>query len=88
MKMSGGRVSHKDADYMVRRGKKTIMPKKKGQKKITFQQGGLHASMGIKQGKKMTASQHAAARSGSKGTKAEKQELFFENVLSKGHKKV
>lgn len=64
--------------------KKTIMPSKPGQKKITFNQGGLHASTGTKPGKKISASKHAAAESGSLGPKAKKQEMFYENVLGGG----
>ncbi len=60
---------------------RTIEPKKKGQKEISFREGGLHASTGTASSKKIPASKHAAARSGKLGKKAEKQELFFENVL-------
>lgn len=67
--------------------KKTIMPQKKGQKKITFNEGGLHASTKTKPGQKIPASKHAAARSGSLGPKAKKQEMFFENVLHGGSSK-
>jgi hypothetical protein len=63
--------------------KKTIMPKKRGQKKITFQEGGLHKSTGTKPGQKISAAKHSAAKSGSLGAKARKQELFYENVLKK-----
>lgn len=58
-----------------------IKPKKPGQKTLKFREGGLHASTGTAAGKKIPASKHAAARSGKLGPKAEKQELFFENVL-------
>lgn len=58
------------------------MPKKKGQKPITFNQGGLHSSLGVKPGQKLTAAQHARAASGAAGPKAKKQEQFYENVLS------
>ena len=70
-------------------GMKTLKPTKKGQKPIKFKQGGLHASTGTKPGAKIPASKHAAAKSGSLGGKAQKQELFFENVLKggKGKKK-
>lgn len=60
---------------------KTIGPSKKGQKPITFKEGGLHASTGTKPGKKISASTHAKARSGKLGKKAQKQEMFYENVL-------
>jgi hypothetical protein len=64
---------------------KTINPQKKGQKKITFKEGGLHSSTGTKPGKKISASKHEAAKSGKLGKLAQKQELFYENVL-KGRK--
>lgn len=67
--------------------KKTITPKKKGQKKISFNEGGLHSSTGTKKGNKISAKQHAAAKSGKLGKKAQKQELFYENVLSHGKSK-
>ena len=66
---------------------RTIEPKKKGQHEIKFQEGGLHSSTGTASGKKIPASKHAAARSGKLGKKAEKQELFYENVLKKGKSK-
>lgn len=65
---------------------KVIKPKKKGQKPIKFKPGGLHASTKTKKNKKISAAKHRAARSGKLGKKAQKQELFFENVL-KGKKK-
>jgi len=61
--------------------KVTLKPKKKGQKPITFKKGGLHASTGTPQGKKIPASKRRAARSGKLGPKAKKQALFAENVL-------
>jgi len=60
---------------------RTIEPKEKGQKKISFREGGLHSSTGTPSGKKIPASKHAAARAGKLGKKAQKQELFYENVL-------
>ena len=53
---------------------------------LKFKSGGLHKSMGIKPGKKMTAAQHEKAAKSSNPLE-KKQETFFENVLSKGHKK-
>jgi hypothetical protein len=66
---------------------RTIEPKEKDQKPISFKEGGLHSSTGTKAGKKISAKSHAAARSGKLGKKAEKQELFYENVLKGGRKK-
>lgn len=60
---------------------KTIQPKKKGQKKISFHEGGLHASTGTASGQPISAAKHAEAASGKLGPKAKKQEMFYENVL-------
>lgn len=64
-------------------GRRTIQPTRKGQKRIVFEEGGLHASMGVKPGKKITAAQHAAAAKSS-NPRTRKQEQFYENVLKKG----
>ncbi len=56
--------------------------KKKGNKPaIKFHEGGLHASTGTSPDKKVSAAKHAAAKSGSLGPKAKKQEQFYENIL-------
>lgn len=60
----------------------TLKPKKKGQKKITFKKGGLHASTGTPQGKKISAKKMRSALSGKLGSKAEKQARFKKNVLT------
>lgn len=60
---------------------RTISPTKKGQKPIKFREGGLHASTGTPKGQKISAAKHSAARSGKLGPKAQKQEMFYENVL-------
>lgn len=60
---------------------KTIAPKMKGQKPITFHEGGLHASTHTKPGQKISLAKHAAAASGKLGPKAKKQEMFYRNVL-------
>ncbi len=60
---------------------RTIKPEKAGQKPISFKEGGLHSSTGTKSGKKISAKKHAEAKSGKLGKRAEKQELFYENVL-------
>lgn len=62
-------------------GMKTMKPTAPGQKPITFKEGGLHASAGVKPGQKIPAAKHAAAASGKLGPKAKKQEMFYENVL-------
>lgn len=79
VKKSGSTPGHKT-------GKVTLQPTKAGQKPITYKAGGLHSSTGTKPGKKISPSEHAAARSGKLGGKAQKQELFYENVLT-GRKK-
>lgn len=63
--------------------KRTIKPKKAGQKPITFNEGGLHASTGTPAGKKIPASKHAAAAAGKLGPKAKKQEMLYRDVLKK-----
>lgn len=61
--------------------KETIKPKKAGQKAISFTKGGLHASTGTPQGKKIPASKKAAALAGKYGQKAKRQAEFAKNVL-------
>jgi hypothetical protein len=58
-----------------------MVPTKKGQHKISFREGGLHASTGTPSSKAITPAKHALAKSGKLGPKAKKQELFYENVL-------
>lgn len=65
----------------------TIKPAKKGEKKITFEKGGLHESTNTPQGEKIPAKKRAAARAGKYGPKAEKQAQFADNVLTGGKKK-
>lgn len=55
-------------------------------KPLKFKKGGLHRSTGTPAGKKISASKHRAARSGAYGKKAQRQELFFENVLKGGRR--
>jgi len=64
-----------------RKGTRTIPAKKKGQKPITFKEGGLHASTGTAPGEEISESKHEAAAEGRLGPKAEKQEQFYRNVL-------
>lgn len=60
---------------------RTMAPTRRGQKPISFKEGGLHASTGTPAGKKISPAKHAEAREGKLGPKAAKQERFFENVL-------
>lgn len=64
--------------------KRTIKPKRKGQKKITFTPGGLHRSTGTPMGQKIPAGKMAAAMAGRYGPKAKKQAMFARNVLRRG----
>ncbi len=57
------------------------IPAKGSKPAITFQKGGEHASLGVPAGKKIPASKERAARAGKYGAKAQKQEMFRENVL-------
>jgi hypothetical protein len=61
--------------------KRTIKPKKAGQKPITFQPGGLHKSTGTPAGQPIPAAKMTAAASGSLGPKAAAQSRFAKNVL-------
>lgn len=65
----------------VKMGTTRTIPAQDGQKAISFKSGGLHQSTGTPAGQKISAAKHAAARSGKLGPKAEKQEMFYENVL-------
>lgn len=63
-------------------GKRTITPSKKGQKPISFQPGGLHASLGVQPGQPIPAAKMAAAKRGDFGPKAQAQANFAANVLT------
>ncbi len=69
--------------------KETIKPEKKGEKPIKFEKGGEHKSLGVKKGKDIPEKKKEEAKEGKFGKKAEKQEIFRENVLTgpKKHKK-
>jgi hypothetical protein len=62
---------------------KTIQSAKKGQHKISFHKGGLHSSTGTSLSKKISPAKHALAKSGKLGLRAQKQEMFYENVLKR-----
>lgn len=61
--------------------KVTIRPKKPGEKTITYKKGGLHASLGVPQGKTIPKSKLRAAAAGKYGPKAKKQALMAEHVF-------
>jgi hypothetical protein len=65
--------------------KVTLKKKNPSQKTITFNKGGLHSSTHTPQGEKIPASKIAAAKSGAYGSKAKKEALFAQNVLTGGH---
>lgn len=67
--------------------KTTLKPKKAGQKKIAFNEGGLHKSTHTPANKPIPASKKAAALKGAYGAKAKKQAEFAKNVLTGGKKK-
>jgi hypothetical protein len=74
--------AHEHLNKMREEGeKRTIEPRNKSEKKISFKEGGLHASTHTKPGEKISAKKHEEAREGKLGGKAEKQERFYENVL-------
>lgn len=60
----------------------TLQPKSKGQKKITFKQGGLHVTTGTPLGQKIPDSKIAAALAGHYGPKGKQQAMFMHNVLT------
>lgn len=60
----------------------TMKPTKKGQKPIKFKAGGLHASLGVPQGKPIPAGKMKDALAGKYGPKAKKEALLAKNVLT------
>lgn len=62
--------------------KVTLKPKSPGQKKITFNKGGLHQTTGTPAGEKIPASKVKAALQGKYGPKGRKQALLMKNVLT------
>ena len=61
---------------------KRVVVKSSGRPPITFVKGGLHKSTGTPASQPISPAAHRAARSGALGPKAQKQELFDENVLT------
>lgn len=60
--------------------------KKEGKKPIKFKEGGLHQSLDVPSKEKIPASKMAAAKEGEYGTKAKKQALFAQNILTASKK--
>lgn len=59
----------------------------KKRKPLHFVKGGLHRSTHTPKGQKISATKHREARAGFFGTRAKRQELFYENVLRKRGRK-
>lgn len=57
-----------------------------GKKKVTFQKGGLHDSLGVPQGEKIPAAKMAAAKAGKFGPKAKAQANMATGMLAAGRK--
>jgi hypothetical protein len=60
---------------------KVTIKGKSGQKPLTFNKGGEHASTHTPPGQKIPAAKREEAAEGKLGPKARKQELFARNVL-------
>ncbi len=61
---------------------KTLKPRRRGQKKIRFRPGALHAQLGVAQGKKIPAGMMADARAGKYGPLAQRRANFARHVLT------
>jgi len=69
----------------AKRPKKVVIkPKKKGQKKVTFNKGGLHRSTNTPEGQKIPRWKIEKALAGGFGPKAKKQANMAEGMLKKG----
>jgi hypothetical protein len=67
----------------------TQVIKKAGKKPMAFKKGGLHAALGVPQGKPIPAGKKAAALAGKYGPKAKKMAVFaFKGALAAGRKTV
>lgn len=64
----------------------TMKPRKRGQKKVTFEEGGLHKSLGVPMGMKIPESKMQEAMRGEHGMKAKRQAMMAEHMLAKGRK--
>ena len=69
------------------KGKKTTTIKGgKGKAPVTFEQGGLHKSLGVPQGETIPAAKMAAAAAGDYGPKAKAQAALAQGMLAAGRK--
>lgn len=67
-------------------GKKVTIKGKKGQKPITFEQGGLHETTNTPADEPIPKSKVSAAMAGKYGPKGKRQAMFMKNVLTGGGK--
>lgn len=70
-----------------RRATRTITPKRKGQKRLTFKQGALRAQLGTTKKGTIPKGKLDAAAKGRYGPKAQKRALFAKNVLKAGRRR-
>ena len=68
------------------KAKTTTIKGGKGQKRVTFQKGGLHRSVNVPQGQTIPASKMASAKRGDYGAKAKKQANMATGMLAAGRK--
>ncbi len=66
--------------------KVTMHPKKKGQKPVTFNKGGLHETTNTPAGEKIPVEKIRAALAGRYGPKGKKQAVMAQGMLKKGRK--
>ena len=66
--------------------KVTMRPRRKGQKKVTFREGGLHRSTNTPMGQKIPQDKIAKALAGGYGPLAKKQAAMAQGMLKKGRK--
>ena len=67
-------------------GKKTTIKGGKGKAPVSFQEGGLHQSLGVPADQPIPAAKMAAAKAGKFGPKAQKQANFATGMLAAGRK--
>lgn len=70
---------------MAAKGKKTTISAP-GKKPVTFQEGGLHKSLGVPAGEKIPPAKMAAAKAGDYGPKAQAQANMATGMLAAGRK--
>ncbi len=63
---------------------RTVTIKAKGKEPVRFRKGGLHRSLGVKEGERIPAEKMRAALAGRYGPKAKKQAQMAVGMLKKG----